>query len=127
MTRRAISTTKAAKFDLPFSQGIKAGNLVFVSGQCPTDPTTGKLVRGGIGEQTRQVMENIGAILEAAGSSFDRAVKATVFITDIKDFAGMNAVYRTFFTKDPPARSTVEVSALALKGAKVEIEMVAVA
>ncbi len=124
--RKAIRTKKAAAFNLPFSQGIKAGNLVFVSGQCPTDPKTGQLVRGGIAEQTRQTMKNIGAILQAAGSSFDNGVKATVFITDIKDFAGMNAVYKTFFKKEPPARSTIEVGALALKGAKVEIEMVAV-
>ncbi len=124
--RKAVKTKSAPKFDLPFSQGIKAGSLVFVSGQCPTDPKTGQVVPGGIAEQTRQTMDNVGAILKAAGSSFDKAVKATVFITDIEDFAGMNAVYRTYFKKDPPARSTIEVSALALEGAKVEIEMVAV-
>jgi 2-iminobutanoate/2-iminopropanoate deaminase len=97
---------------------------VYTSGQVPVDPATGKLVTGDIALQTRRVLDNVGALLEAAGSGLDRVLKTTVFLTDLKDFAAMNQVYATYFQKDPPARSTVQVSALPL-GAAIEIEVVA--
>ncbi len=109
----------------PYSHGVKAGNFVFTAGQLGLDPKTGKLVSGGIKAETTQVLENLTAVLKAAGSSLDRVVKTTVFILDMAgDFAAMNEVYKEFFPKDPPARSTVEVRALALS-ARVEIEAIA--
>jgi len=123
MKREIISTDKAPAAVGPYSQAVRVGDLVFTAGQVALDPATGKLVEGGIEEQTRQVLQNLAAVLEAAGSSLDRVVKTTVFLKDMGDFAAMNAVYAEFFPTDPPARSTVEVSALAL-GALVEIEAI---
>jgi 2-iminobutanoate/2-iminopropanoate deaminase len=97
---------------------------VYTSGQIPLDPATGKLVSGDISAQTRQVMSNLQAVLEAAGSRLDLVSKATVFVTDLRDFALINQVYASYFTSDPPARSTVQVSALPL-GASIEIEVIA--
>ena len=97
---------------------------VYSSGQIPLDPSTGKLVSGDITAQTRQVMDNLRAVLEAAGSGLDRVLKSTVFVTDLGDFALINQVYGSYFPAAPPARSTVQVSALPL-GARVEIEVVA--
>ncbi len=111
---------------LPFSSAVRVGNLLFLSGQIGNVPGTRQLADTGIAGQTRQALENVKAVLAAAGSSLDRAVKCTVFLADIKDYAAMNAVYATYFPKDPPARSTVAGSGLAL-GARVEIECVAVA
>ncbi len=108
----------------PFSPAIKVGNLVFASGQVGIPPGTITLADGGIGPQTRQALENLDRVFQAAGTSLARAVKCTVFLADIADFAAMNDVYRTFFPTDPPARSTVAVSGLAV-GAKVEIECIA--
>jgi 2-iminobutanoate/2-iminopropanoate deaminase len=108
----------------PYSQAIAAGELVYVSGQVPLDPSTGKLVPGGIVEQTRQVFANLRAILEAAGSSLDAVVKTTVYLTDLDDFAAMNETYAGFVGSSPPARATVEVSRLPA-AAIVEIECVA--
>jgi len=111
---------------LPFSPVVKAGNLLFLSGQIGNVPGTRQLADTGITGQTRQTLENIKATLVAAGSSLERVVKCTVFLLNIADYAAMNAVYATYFPKDPPARSTVAGSGLAI-GAKVEIECVAVA
>lgn len=119
-------TTDAApnKVELPFSQGIVHGDVVYTSGQVGVDPETGELVEGGIRAETRRTMENVSAILEAAGASLDSAIKATVFLTDMSEFAEFNEVYSEFVDEPRPARSAVEVSALAGDYA-VEIEMVA--
>jgi 2-iminobutanoate/2-iminopropanoate deaminase len=124
MERRAIHTPNAPTVGLPLSQAIKIGNLVFTSGMTARDPKGGHFIGGDIEEQTERVLLNLKAILEAAGSSLDKVVKVTVFLTDMRDFDGMNKVYRKFFSEKPPARSTVEVSKLAID-ARVEIEMVA--
>jgi 2-iminobutanoate/2-iminopropanoate deaminase len=108
----------------PYSQAIRHGDLVFVSGQLGLDPARMELVGDGITEQTEQIFRNLGAILEAAGSGLDRLVKTTVFLTDLADFAAMNEVYRAHAGEQPPARSTVQVAALP-SGARVEIEAVA--
>jgi 2-iminobutanoate/2-iminopropanoate deaminase len=110
---------------LPFSPVVKVGNLLYLSGQIGNLPGTRELVAGGIGPQTGQALENIKATLAAAGSSLDRVVKCTVFLADIADYAAMNQVYATYFPKDPPARSAMAGSGLAL-GARVEIECIAV-
>ena len=124
--RRVIATEAAPKAVGPYSQAIVAAgiSLVFTAGQIPLDPATGKLVGGTIEDQTRQVLDNLRAVLEAAGSGLDRVVKVTVFMTDLSLFARMNAVYATAFPSDPPARSAVGVAALPL-GAQVEMECVA--
>ena len=124
--REAVATEKAPKAIGPYSQGIKAGDFVFTAGQASVDPSTAKLVEGGIAEQTRQVLRNIQAILEAAGASLDRVVKCSVFLADMADFQAMNAVYAEFFPpdKNPPARTTVQAARLPL-GALVEIDAIA--
>ena len=127
MTKQAIATTAAPSAIGPYSQAIRSGNLIFTAGQIALDPATGNIVAGGISEQTARVLENLKAILESAGSSLDRAVKATVFLKDFNDFAPMNAVYANYLGGEgrvAPARSTVEVSRLP-KDALVEIELVA--
>jgi 2-iminobutanoate/2-iminopropanoate deaminase len=110
----------------PYNQAIAAGGFVFCAGQVALDPETGKLVEGGVTEQTQRALENLTAVLEGAGSSIDQVVKTTVFLTDLGEFSAMNDVYATFFTSDAPARSTVQVGALPA-GARVEIEAVAIA
>ena len=122
--RKVVQSEGAPKPAAPYSQGIATENFVFTAGQVAFDPTTGKLIDGGIKEQTRQVMENLKAVLEAAGTDFSRVVKATVFLSDINDFSQLNEVYGEYFPADPPARSAFQVAALPL-GAKVEIEMIA--
>ncbi len=126
MSKKAVHTQAAPAAIGPYSQGIIHGGagLLFVSGQTPLDPSTGKLVEGGVAEQARRCLENVSAILAAAGSSRDRVLKTTVFLTDMADFSSMNAVYAEFFPEMPPARSTVAVAGLPL-GARVEIEAVA--
>ena len=119
-----ISTEKAPKAIGPYSQAISLGDFIFTSGQIPLDPATQQLVPGDIRAQTERVMENLGAVLAAAGVGFDKVVKATIFVADLNDFATVNEVYGKRFPKDPPARSTVQVAALP-KGARVEIELVA--
>jgi reactive intermediate/imine deaminase len=111
---------------LPFSPAVRVGNLLFLSGQLGNVPGTRQLADTGIAGQTRQTLENIKGLLTAAGSSMERVVKCTVFLADIRDYAAMNAVYTSYFRKDPPARSTVAGSGLAL-GARVEIECIAAA
>ena len=122
--REAISTPGAPAAIGPYSQAIKAGNLLFLSGQIPLDPATGQLVTGGIEAQTRQVFANIGAILQAAGASFDQVVSATVYVADMNDFAKVNEIYATYFASPAPARATVQVARLP-KDSLVEIQVVA--
>jgi 2-iminobutanoate/2-iminopropanoate deaminase len=123
--RTAVSTPKAPAAIGPYSQAVKAGNMVFLSGQIPTDPTTGQLVSGGIEAQTHQVFRNIGEILKAAGASFDHVVTAGVFLADMNDFGTMNEVYATYFSSPAPARATVQVARLP-KDCLVEIQVTAV-
>jgi len=121
--RKVIYTEKAPKAVGPYSQAISTGNLLFTAGQVAIDPRTGKLVEGGIKEQTRQVMVNLKAILAEAAADFSKVVKTTVFLQDIKTFVDFNQVYGEYFPSEPPARSTFQVGALPL-GAMVEIEMI---
>jgi 2-iminobutanoate/2-iminopropanoate deaminase len=121
--RKVVHTEKAPKAVGPYSKAISTGNLLFTAGQVAIDPRTGKLVEGGIKEQTRQVMENLQAILTEAQTGFSKVVKTTVFLQDIKTFADFNQVYGEYFPSEPPARSTFQVGALPL-GAMVEIEMI---
>jgi 2-iminobutanoate/2-iminopropanoate deaminase len=125
MDRLVVSTDKAPAAVGPYSQAIIAGDFVYTAGQLSFDPKTGDLLGEGIGAQTRQTMENLKNVLEAAGTSLDRVVKTTIYLTDIGNFAEMNAVYAEFFPSDPPARSTVEIGPLP-KGALVEIDAVAI-
>jgi 2-iminobutanoate/2-iminopropanoate deaminase len=122
--RQAIATDQAPKAIGPYSQAIKAGTLLYCSGQIPLDPATGALVEGDLAVQTRRVLDNVGAILAAAGTGFDRVVKTTVFLADMNDFAAMNEVYATYFTSPAPARSTVAAAGLP-RGARIEIEVIA--
>jgi len=123
-SKKVITSNKAPRAIGPYSIAIKTGNLVYTAGQIGLDPAKGELVPGGIEAETRQVLTNLKHVLEAAGTNLDRAVKTTVFLIDMADFAKMNAIYAEFFTQDPPARSTVAVCGLP-KGASVEIEVVA--
>ena len=125
MTREVIATDKAPAAVGPYSQGIRAGNLLFTAGQLGMDPATGKLAEGGIEAQTHQALTNLSAVLEGGGTSMAHAIKVTVFLQDMGDFQTMNGVYAQFFATDPPARTTVQVAALPL-GGLVEIEVVAV-
>jgi 2-iminobutanoate/2-iminopropanoate deaminase len=122
--RQVIQSPHAPKALGPYSHAVRSGGLVFTSGQIPLDPETGKLVDGPIDAQARRVMENLGAVLGAAGTSFTHVVKTTIYLTNLADFSAVNAVYGTYFPSDPPARSTVQVAALPL-GAAIEIEAVA--
>src|SRR5512140_2691107 len=122
--KEVVVDPKAPKPIGPYSHAIKAGPFVFASGQAGLNPATGNLVEGGIEAQTRQVLANLAGVLDAAGSGLDLAVKTTVFMTDLGEFARMNAGYGGYFKTNPPARTTVQVSALP-KGAVVEIDVVA--
>lgn len=124
--KKIISTNEAPAAVGPYSQAVRAGSLLFCAGQIPLDPKSGKILSEDISEQTRRVMENIAAILKAAGLTFDHIVKTTIFLTDLGDFQTVNEIYGSHFKQEPPARSTVQVSALP-KGAKVEIEVIAMA
>ena len=126
MNRNVIHTESAPKAIGPYSQAIRIGDFVYTAGQVSIVPATGDLIAGDIEAQTRQALNNLKAVLEAAGSGLDKVVKTTVFMTDLGDFTRMNGVYAEFFPSQPPARSTVQVAALP-KGAMVEIECVAVA
>lgn len=122
--RQVVKTGKAPEAIGPYSQAIKAGGFVYVSGQIPIDPETGQFVSGGIAEQTRQVMKNLAAVLDAAGSDLQLVVKTSVFLADMEEFAAMNEVYGKFFGDEPPARATVQAVRLP-RDARVEIEAVA--
>jgi len=122
--RQVVRTENAPEPVGPYSQAVVVGNLVWTSGQIGIDPQTGKLVSGGIETETEQVLKNLVAVLAAAGSGLDRVIKTTIFITDMNEFARVNAIYARYFQEPYPARSTVQVSALP-KGAAVEIEVVA--
>jgi 2-iminobutanoate/2-iminopropanoate deaminase len=124
MNKETVATDKAPKAIGPYEQAIKVGEFVYTAGQIPIDPKTGIFVEGGVAAQTRQVLENLKAVLEAAGSSLDRVVKATVFLKNIADFAAMNEVYAEYLGKTKPARSTVAVAELP-RGALIEIDFVA--
>jgi len=123
-TRQAVSTDQAPKAIGPYSQAIRAGELLFVSGQVPLDPATGTLVEGDIGVQTHRVMQNVKAIVEAAGASLDAVVKTTIYLADLGDFKAVNEVYGGYFTAPAPARATVQVARLPLD-ARVEIDAIA--
>jgi 2-iminobutanoate/2-iminopropanoate deaminase len=120
----AVSTASAPKAIGPYSQAIRAGSLLFVSGQIPIDPATGTLIEGDIRAQTHRVFENLGAILKAAGASFDHVVRTTVYLADMNDFAAMNEVYATYFGSPAPARATVQAARLP-RDARVEIDVIA--
>ena len=124
--KQIVSTDRAPAAIGPYSQAVRANGFVFLSGQIPLDPSTGQLVEGDIEAQTRQVMKNLEAVLLAAGTSFDKVVRATIYLTDLSDFARVNAIYGERFPEHPPARATVQVSALP-RGANVEIDLVAIA
>jgi 2-iminobutanoate/2-iminopropanoate deaminase len=126
VVKEIISTEKGPKAIGPYSQAIKANGFVFISGQTAFDPATGKPIEGDTAKQTVRTFENLKAILEAAGSSFDRVVKVSVFLKDMDDFSAMNEVYARYFPANPPARSTVEVARLP-RDFRVEIDLIAVA
>lgn len=125
-TRDVVSTPNAPQAIGPYSQAIKANGFVFISGQIPIDPATGNLIEGGIAQQTEQVLKNLSAILQAAGSSWEKVVKTSVFLKNMSEFAAMNEVYAKVCKNSPPARSTVEVARLP-KDVLVEIDVVALA
>jgi 2-iminobutanoate/2-iminopropanoate deaminase len=122
--KRAISSPNAPKAIGPYSPAIRAGQLLFVSGQVPIDPATGELIQGDLQAQTRRVLDNIGALLEAGSLTFADVVRTTVFLADMGDFAAMNEVYATYFPSPAPARATVQVSRLP-KDARIEIDVIA--
>jgi 2-iminobutanoate/2-iminopropanoate deaminase len=124
MKREVIRSERAPKAIGPYEQALKLDGWVFTSGQIPLDPATGAMVEGGIGAQTRQVLENLRGVLEAAGTSMGRVVKATVYMTNLADFQKMNEVYAEYFHQDKPVRSTVGVASLP-RGALVEIDVIA--
>jgi 2-iminobutanoate/2-iminopropanoate deaminase len=124
LRREPVKTSNAPAALGPYSQAIKVGDFVYTSGQVAIDPATGEFIGGGIAEQTARVLNNVAAVLEAAGSSLDQVVKTLVFLADMGDFAAMNEVYGKFFTGAPPARSTVQAARLP-KDALIEIEAVA--
>ena len=124
--KKIVSTSEAPAAIGPYSQAVRSGRFLFCSGQIPLDPKSGRIVPGDIAAQTRRVLDNIAAVLRAEGLSFDSVVKTTIFLTDLNDFQVVNEIYGSYFKQDPPARSTVQVSALP-KDANVEIEVIAVA
>ena len=124
--KEIISTDKAPKAIGPYSQAVRAGGFLFTAGQIALDPATGQIIEGDVARQTTRVLENLRAIVEAAGSSLDRAVKATVYLKDMGDFAAMNEVYGRYFASNPPARSTVEAARLP-RDVRVEIDLIVAA
>jgi len=123
--KETISTEKAPGAIGPYSQAVKTGNMVFCSGQIPIDPTTGEFVSNNVAEQTHQVLINLSAVLEAAGTSLNNVVKTTVFLADMNDFTAMNEIYAEFFSDNKPARATVQAARLP-RDARVEIDCIAI-
>lgn len=126
MNKQAVSSPDAPRAIGPYSPAVRAGQLLFISGQVPFDPATGNLIEGDIAMQTRRVLDNIGALLKAGGLSFADVVRTTVFLADMNDFVPMNQAYATYFTEPFPARSTVQAARLP-RDARVEIDVIAVA
>ena len=126
MAKEALSSREAPAAIGPYSPAVRAGQLVFISGQVPIDPATGNLIDGDISAQTRRVLDNLGALLKAAGLTYTNIVRTTVFLADMNDFAAMNQTYATYLSEPYPARSTVQVSRLP-KDARIEIDVIAVA
>jgi 2-iminobutanoate/2-iminopropanoate deaminase len=124
--KKPIFTSEAPAAIGPYSQGMRSGRFLFCSGQIPLDPKSGEIVSGDIATQTRRVLDNVAALLRIDGLTFDHVVKTTIFLTNLADFQTVNEIYGSYFKKDPPARSTVQVSALP-RGASVEIEIIAAA
>lgn len=124
MLKQAISSSDAPKAIGPYSSALRAGQLLFVSGQVPIDPKTGEMVSGDVATQTSRVLQSIGALLNAGGLTYNDLVRTTVFLADMNDFAAMNEVYRTYFTEPYPARSTVEAARLP-RDARIEIDAIA--
>ena len=124
--KKIISTSDAPAALGPYSQAVRVGSTIYCAGQIPLDPKTGQIVSGGVDVQTRRVMENISAVLKAEGLNFDHIVKTTIFLMDLNDFQTVNEIYGSYFKQQPPARSTVQVAGLP-KGARVEVEVIAVA
>src|ERR1700730_8210703 len=124
--KKIISTSEAPAAVGPYSQAVRAGSTIYCAGQIPLDPKSGQIVSGGIDVQTRRVLDNVTAVLKAEGLTFDHIVKTTIFLTDLGDFQTVNEIYGSYFKQQPPARSTVQVAGLP-KGAKIEIEVIAVA
>ena len=122
--REAVSTAAAPQAIGPYSQAVRAGSLLFVSGQIPLDPATGKLVEGDLAAQTHRVFQNLGAILQAAGASFENVVRTTVYLADMNDFPAMNEIYATYFSSPAPARATVQAARLP-RDARLEIDLIA--
>ncbi|MCX7846023.1 MAG: RidA family protein [Dictyoglomaceae bacterium] len=123
--KEVINTNKAPKAIGPYSQAVKVGNFIFISGQIPIDPDTGEVIDGDIKEQTKRVLENIKGILDSVSCSLNNVVKTTVFLKNLDDFSAMNEIYATYFPENFPARSTIEVSRLP-KGVSIEIEAIAI-
>jgi len=121
---KAVTTPNAPGAIGPYSQGLRAGEFLFLSGQIPLDPATGQIVPGGIVEQTHQVLKNLGAVLTAGGASYGQVTKTTVYLQDMAEFGAMNEVYGTYFSAPAPARATIQAAALP-RGVKVEIDVVA--
>ena len=124
--KKIISTSDAPQAIGPYSQGVRVGSTIYYSGQIPLDPKSGQIVSGDIETQARRVMENIGGLLKAAGLNYDDIIKTTIFLADINDFQKVNEIYGSYFKEAPPARSTIQAGALP-KGARLEIEVIAVA
>jgi 2-iminobutanoate/2-iminopropanoate deaminase len=124
--KKIISTSEAPAAVGPYSQAVRVGSTIYCAGQIPLDPKSGQIVPGDIGTQTRRVLDNIAAVLRSEGLTFENVAKTTIFLTDLGDFQTVNEIYGSYFKNQPPARSTVQVSALP-KGANVEIEVIAVA
>ncbi len=126
MEKKAVSTERAPKAIGPYSQAVQAGRFLFLSGQIPLDPSTGEMVEGGFQVQTQRVMDNLRGVLESQGLGMESIVKTTIFLTDMGNFSEVNEIYGSYFSEEPPARSTVEVSSLP-RGAAIEIEAIALA
>lgn len=123
MSKKTYNTDKAPAALGPYSQAVSSGDLLFISGQLPIDPETGKMIDGDIAARTRRILDNLQAVAEAAGANLQQTIKTTIFLTDLDDFQAVNAAYADYFSSEPPARSTVQVAALPL-GSNIEVEAI---